>query len=811
MFTNYLKIALRSLLRQKSFSAINIIGLAVGMACCFILALFVRQELRFDADIPNVNRMYRTIGTITRAHEGTSTTIPNSQFPLAAALKADFPEIEKIVRLNANGNVLLAFGSTKFLEKRIMYADNGYFQMFPSEFLSGNPQTALANPGSIVLTEDIAKKYFGNESALGKTLRLNNAEDVTVSAVIKNIPANRHLRFDALMPMQALVGRWQREGVNVDNMWFGFTNQYTYLQLKEGINVEHLRQQFPAFIERKMKSILERIGRGFVLDLQPLTEIHLHPLEGEIQPQGSILTLRIVGGIALVILILACINFMNLSTARSTRRAREVGMRKVFGAVRLQLIFQFLAESVVISCLALVLALALVEATLPFVNRLMDTQLSVGYFHNYLQVLSFVGFALLVGVCAGAYPALVLSGFIPVRVLKGSFLRTSAGSVLRKGLVVVQFTLSIALIAGTIVILQQLDFTQNKDLGFAKEQMMTINLPSDSVFVARKASMKSALRSIAGIKGVAAADYVPGDPENSQNPLAIEGAPEGKNVIVTRFLVDEDFVATMGLSVIEGRNFQSSMSTDAKEGFLLNEAAVKALGIGGDKTNANRIGTRLEWFGDRPTRKGSLIGIIKDFHYQSLHTPIAPAVFIINNEAAQRFVIRMSTNDIRGTMARIEEVWNQFAPNWVFEYSFVDQNFQALYNNEARIGRIVTVFAGLAIFIACLGLFGLAAFSAEVRTKEIGIRKVLGASALRIIALLSKDFLQLVGIAILIATPLAYWAAGRWLQDFAYRIELGVGVFILAGALAVTIAFLTVASQAWQAAQTNPINSLKSE
>ncbi len=809
MLSNYLKIALRSLLRQKSYSAINIIGLAVGMACCLVLALFVLEELSFDTDVPNSNRIYRTIATIQRPSEGSSSIIPNSQFPLATALLADIPEIERAVRLNANGKALLANGEKKFLEKRVMFADDGYFQLFPSEFLAGNAEMALKNPESIVLTEELAQKYFGTENPIGKTLQMDNGEYFTISAVIKNNPQNRHLRFDALIPMQKLINAWSKNGVDISKMWFAFTDQYTYIQVKPNTNAEALRSKFPGFVEKNMGNLLKRIGRKFTLDIQPLTEIHLHPKEGEIQPQGNITTLRIAGSIALVILVLACINFMNLSTARSTRRAREVGMRKVFGAVRGQLVMQFLSESVVISLIALVLAVVFVEISLPFVNGVMNTHLAVGYLSNAAQILAFVAFAMIVGVAAGTYPALVLSGFAPIRVLKGAFMRTSSGAALRKVLVVMQFSISIVLIAGTIVVLQQLDYTQTKDLGFSKEQLLTISLPNDSAFATRRESMKEALRAVAGVRSIAGADFVPGDDGMSQNPIALEGAPSDKNVLVKRFFVDEDFISTMGLSLTEGRNYSAAITTDASEGFLLNESAAKALGL--TNGNGKSIGTRLEWFGNNPTRKGQVLGVVKDFHFESLHNQISPAVFILAKSDLTRFVVRLNTPDVRGAMAQIESIWNKFAPNAVMEYSFVDDNFNKLYQSEQRMGRIVTVFAGMAIFIASLGLFGLAAFSAEVRTKEIGVRKVLGASVASIIGLLSKDFLVLVSVAIVLAMPLAYWASTVWLQDFAYRVELSWWVFASSGAVAVMIAFMTVAAQAWRAAEANPVQSLKSE
>lgn len=805
MLSNYLKIALRSLLRQKSYSAINIIGLAVGMACCLILGLYVREELRFDTDIPNADRIFRINHTMIRKKEGSGEKMAMTQFPLAPALKEEIPEVERFVRVSRNGTVLLANAEKKFIEKNILYADNGFFAFFPSEFIEGNPEQCLVNPDNIIISEDIARKYFGTTSALGQTLKADNNKVLTVSGVIKTSSAQRHIKFDAIITLPTLFSIWKEQGFDAEKQWFAFTNNSSYIQLKSGASVDAVSAKLPAFIDKRIGKLLERLGRGFVLDLQSISTIHLNPVQEELHPQGSGQNLRIAASIAVVILLLACINFMNLSTARSTRRAREVGMRKVFGAIRSQLVLQFLCESVVISFVALSLALVLVEAALPFVNSLLEVNLSVGYTANVLQLLVFAVFAFMVGVIAGTYPALVLSGFAPIKVLKGSFVRTATGATLRKSLVIGQFAISFILIVGTIIVLRQLDYTQNKSLGFVKEQVLSFSLPTDSAFSSRKPSMKAALKAIPGVVAVAGADVVPGDEGISQNPIGLEGTPLNQSLIAKRFFVDEDYISTMGLTMAQGRSFNASMTTDETDAFLINEAAVKALGL------EKPMNTRLEWRGGNPGRKGAVIGVVKDFHFESLHTPITPAIFMVNKRELWRFVVRMNTNDIRGTMAQIETVWNQFAPNWVFDYAFVDENFGKLYKSEQRTSRIVSTFAILAIFIACLGLFGLAAFSAEVRMKEIGIRKVLGASVPRIIGILSKDFLQLVGIALVLATPLAYWLGSKWLQDFAYKIDISPDIFLFSGFLAVVVAFLTVAGQAWRAAQANPVQSLKSE
>jgi putative ABC transport system permease protein len=819
MIQMYLKIALRNFSRNKTYSFINILGLAVGMACCLLLVLFVRDELSFDRQPTNAPNIYRVNVRLNSTKEAKEDRMPITSFPIGPTLAREMPEVKRVVRVNLEGDAVVALGERKFVEKKMLYADNGYFQMFALPFVAGSPASALAEPFSVVLTEEMARKYFGDENPMGKTLRVDNSYDYKITGVVRNLPHTMHLRFDFMASMKTLTERWRiSNGAVFDEQWFAFTTQHTYVQLHEGVAAASLTQKLPALFARqeRLATILRSIGATFAVELQPLADIHLYPLEGEIQPQGSMKTLYVFSVIGLIVLAIACINFMNLATARSAQRAKEVGLRKVLGAQRRQLVMQFLGEAVIISGVALCVALVLVELALPAFNSFTEKTLAVGYWSDMAVVLGFVALALATGFISGSYPAFVLSGFSPLSTIKGKFTRSAAGAALRKSLVVVQFSVSIILIVATAVVFKQLEYTQAKNLGFNKEQLLMLSLPTDAAFAQRIESAKAALKNVSGVVGVAATNSVPGsDAGVSRNPAAIEGAPSDKNTIITLFTGDEDFIPTMGMTMAAGRNFSRAITSDASDAFVINEAAATAFGLGSDP-----IGKRLEWRGGRTLRKGTVIGVVKDFHFESLHAKISPVLFFIDQPKAgpfraQQFVIRLQTKNIQATMTNLQSAWQHVAPNALFDYKFVDKTFEQLYNREQRIGTLVAVFAGLAIFIACLGLFGLAAFTAEQRTKEIGIRKVLGATDTSIVALLSKDFLQLVVLAFVVACPLAWYGTNRWLEDFAYRVELksaeGIAVFAAAGVMAGLIAFVTVAWQAWQVARANPVNALRSE
>ncbi|TAE28576.1 MAG: FtsX-like permease family protein [Candidatus Kapaibacterium sp.] len=813
MLQNYLKIALRSLLRQKSYSAINIIGLAVGMACCLVMLLFVQDELSYDRVYSNAASIYRVTPRFYRGLDTAkgNTANANAQIPLAPAMMRDLSGIKQAVRMFKYKKMVVRNGDKMFAEERVFAVDKNYPKMFATTFLAGSPATALVEPYSVVLTESLARKYFGTstplEQLLGKTILLENTEPHRVSGIITDAPHNIHLRYDALVSF-ASIEKWIRDqGADPNNLWGLFLDASTYVELQDGVNASVIEAQMPKFLTRYMAGFMKELKVNVHYPLQPLTDIHLNPTPSEFQPQSSRTTVSVFAGVAVFILAIACMNFMNLATARSQRRAREVGVRKALGAQRNQLIMQFLTEAVVISCIALVLALVLVELALPSFNSIVRKELSVGYASNPALILGLLFAALLTGIAAGSYPAFALSGFTPVRVLAGRLTTSRSGALVRKSLVALQFTISILMMIATIVVAMQLHYTRSKDLGLRTEQVIRLALPGDSTSISRYAALQQSLRSVAGVSSVSGTSYSPGA-SPSQSGITLIGAAEKNTVISAEISTDAAFVPTMQMNMLQGRNFSQNNVNDKTASCLLNEAAVNALGLGKE----NPIGKQVN-FGGNNGRNLTVIGVVKNFHYESMHRSIRPAIVMIAPSEAnfESFLLKVQAQNIPELLQNIEQTWRKHLPERMLDYSFLDENFAKLYQAEQAMASLISVFAGLAIFIASLGVFGLVAFAVEVRRKELGIRKVLGASAASIIALLSKDFLVLVGIAIVLATPLAYWAAGKWLQGFVYRMELTWWMFASAGVAAVVIAFITVAAQAWRAAAANPVQSLRSE
>ncbi len=810
MFQNYLKIALRNLARQKGYSAINIIGLAVGMACCLVMLLFVQDELSYDKMYSNAANIYRVTPRFYRGMDTAkgNTANANSQIALAPAMMRDLTGIKRAVRIFFySGKTTLKYKNTMFAEDKILAVDKDYPQMFETKFLVGNPATALVEPYSVVLTDALARKYFGAttpfEQIIGKTIQIDNTDLYRITGIVPVPPVNTHARYDALLSFSSIEVWLKAQGVEPNNTWGLFLSSSTYVELNDGVSAASIEAQMPTFLMRYLSSLMTELRVKVHYPLQRLTDIHLNPTPGELQPQSSGTTVAIFGGVALFILAIACMNFMNLATARSQRRAREVGVRKVVGASRRQLVAQFLTEAIVISFFSLVLALVLVELVLPIFNSIVHKNLTVGYVSQPALVLGLIAAALITGVLAGSYPALALSGFMPMSVLKGRFATSRTGALVRKSLVAVQFTISIAMIIATIVVAEQLEYTRSKDLGLKTEQVIRLKLSGDSASAAHVDALKQAIRGIVGVVSVSATSYSPGT-SPSQSGLNVAGETNSPNVIVAQIACDAAFVPTMQMKMAEGRNFSETNTSDKKEAFLLNESAVQALGI------TNPIGKKLVFGRDK---SGTVIGIVKDFHYESLHRKIRPAIFMMTGNTSDYgyLMVKASGASTPQIIEAMSQLWRKTLPDRIFEFSFLDENFAKLYEAEQSVGSLIRVFAGLAIFIACLGLFGLAAFAAEVRTKEIGIRKVLGASAGSIVGLLSKDFLVLVAIGIAVACPLAWYGMNAWLQDFVYRIELTWWMFAFAGASSVMIAFITVAGQSWSAAQANPVQSLRSE
>lgn len=805
MISNYLKIALRSLRNKKVFASINILGLAIGLAACMLILLFVQHELSYDHYNVNADRMFRV--TLHGRIGGNEINIAGASAPAGPALMRDYPGVEAYTRLSNNGTFLVRNGEKRFREDGVIFADSNFFDLFSIRLLKGDSKTVLTEPRTVVITASTALKYFGRQDPVGKSLTMGNSGLFRVTGVCEDVPSNSHFHFDFFGSMKS---------IGLGEKWLA-SGAHTYVLLRKGYSVEKLEAQVPQFVEKyigpEIKEFLGmtyeaylRKGNRFGFSFQPLTDIHLQSnLENELEPNGNVKYIYIFAAIAAFILLIACINFMNLSTAGSAGRAREVGVRKVMGSVRQQLTVQFLTESVLLTVLALFVAFGLVVLLLPGFNGLAGKQFDLQSILNVRTVAyAFVG-CLVVGLLAGSYPAFFLSAFKPVAVLKGSIQAGVKSGWLRNSLVTIQFVVSIGMIIGTMVVYQQLRFIQNKKVGFDKEQVLILH---DTHLLGEKAkTFKQQLRGLSAVSNVTLAGYMPvGASNNSTDGFLPESADN--NITPYRFTtyqVDEDYLATLGIGLKAGRNFSKEFGTDSAS-VLINEAAAKQFGW------KDPIGKRVTTVGDgTPETKKlyTVVGVTKDFHFRSMHEQIAPLVMFYGGDQYQ-MAVRIKTQDIPGLLKTLEKTWKAATDN-PFAYSFLDERFNKMYESEMRVGKLFGIFAGLAVMIACLGLFGLAAFTTIQRTKEIGVRKVLGASVLSIVSLLSKDFIKLVGIAILIASPLAWYGMNRWLSDFAYKIHIEWWVFVLAGALAVGVALLTVSFQSIRAALVNPVKSLRSE
>lgn len=795
MLRNYFKIAFRNLLRKKVYSAINILGLSIGMTCCMLIFLYVNHELSYDKFHTKADRIYRLVTDIKTPTE--TINIPITSAPMGAYLKKDFPEVEEVVRTYDRG-VLLQTDQHQYQEDQTLFADASFFDVFDFPLLRGNAGTALADPFSVVLTEDAAKKYFGEQNPVGQSLRMEGAYDLTVTAIVSNVPSNSQIQFDILISMSTLLEKLDREKAE-EWSTFGF---YTFLLLQEHTNAETLEAKFPGFIEQHIGGMKED-KMFYSLFVEPLSRVYLHTNRGG-PVIGSLSNIYFFSIIAGFILLIACINFMNLATARASERAKEVGIRKVIGALKRQLTAQFLSESVLLSLFAFVLASIFAELLLPAFNQLSGKTIAESIFYGDNNLLLLFLLALGVGILAGIYPAFVLSGFQPVTVLKGRFSGSGRGLLLRKGLVVVQLAISITLIAGTAIVYTQLDYMRSQELGFNKEQMLVINFRRDDKVMQQIEAIKHSLKSHPQVLSVSASSSTPsqsnsGAYTNIENP---GGEMQSSNIDL--YSVDFDFLDQYQIQVVAGRGFSRDFPTDSTQALILNEAAVASYGYSSPQ---EAIGKRFSQWG----REGKIIGVIKDFHTRSLQQQIRPLTMRVAYNALKLISLHIEGKDIPNTLAALEQQWAALVPHRPFEYFFLDEAFDKQYRNETRFGNLFICFAGLAIFIACLGLFGLVTFTARQRTKEIGIRKVLGATVANVVALLSKDFLKLVMIGFLVAIPVAWYALNSWLDNFAYRIDVGVGVFLLAGLAAVLIALATVSWQSIRAALANPVDSLKDE
>jgi putative ABC transport system permease protein len=785
MIKNYIKIALRNLTRHKGYSLINITGLAIGMACCILILLWVQDELRFDRFHKNADNICRVIQDIKFSDHSTTWAI--TQGPLGPSLKEDFPEIVNFTRVTGR-RFRLNHGDQSFDEVLGM-ADGSIFEMFTFPLIEGDPQTALSDPHSIVLTEEMAKKYFGDEHPIGKILKADDQYDFLVTGIMEEFPLNSHFRYDFLIPF--IFGRELKYTVdNWRNSQFS-----TYVQVQEGISYQEVVQKISGYLYEK-----PTIEKDAKLNLQPLERIHLYSNYEFDRPHGDITYVTIFSLIAFFILLIACINFMNLTTARSANRAREVGMRKVAGAYRRDLVRQFFGESILLAFIALIFAVGIVVLLLPVFNDLAAKELSFGISGNVHALLVLVGIALLTGIIAGSYPALFLSAFQPAIVLKGTLHSGTRGSIFRKVLVVLQFSLTILLIVCTTIVYNQMNFMRNRKLGYHKEYLVYAALRGD--MRQQFDAVKEELLKNPNILDVTSSGNTPTYGYNFSNSLwRWEGQDPDEEILIRASFIDYNYFETFGMEIIEGRSYSKEFSTDPTEALIVNEEAVKVMGM------ESPLGKQLG-IGDNQAK---IIGVVKNYHFRSLKQEIEPLILILNPQNCWALFARLNSEDVSKTIGHMEKIWGQFAPGYPFNYRFMDEAIDNLYRSEQQIGTLFGYFSILAIFISCLGLFGLASFMAEQRTKEIGIRKVLGATVSNILLLLSKEFAKWVLIANLIAWPVAYYAMNRWLQGYAYRINIALWSFILAAVLALAIALFTVSYQAVRAATANPADALRYE
>jgi putative ABC transport system permease protein len=798
MLQHYITIALRSLWKSKAFSAINVFGLAVGLAACLLILLYVWNELRYDRFHEKAARIVRV--TMEYSLDGEVGKVAQTGTKVAVAFSHDFPEVEKAVRVINNKTVVKA-GGQLFEEKNFYYADSTFFQIFSFQLLQGNPVKVLEAPNQVVLTEATARRYFGGADPVGKPLQINGSEFM-VTGVAAGPPPYSHMKFDAVASFSSLDG-----DTKVIQWWSA--NYITYLQLQSPESIHSLQAKIPGYMKDQAGET-GMTGKNYVtFHLEPLTNVHLYSGLAGFEPNGDITYIYIFSATALLILAIACVNYMNLATARATERAREVGVRKVMGALKGQLFGQFIGESVILTLLGMAVGLVLMIAMLPTFNRIAGQQLTFSLAGNPGAVLALLGLGLLVSMAAGSYPALVLANYQPLKVLKGDFKTSGSGIALRKVLIVLQFVISTFLIVATLIVQKQLHFIQNKKLGYDKDHIVV--LPVDSKIAAVFSSFKSELGQNTDVKYVT---------RGYDNPAFIQGGyslrtpemPEGQSKMVTAVPVERDYLKTFNMQLVAGSDFtetdvqQAKLYAEEKEatlGLILNESAAKEIGW----TPQEAIGKKA----DLSSRKGIIRGVISDFHFASMRKEIGPLVIFLENLWGGQMMVKVSGNNLPGTLQFIKSKWRTLAPHRPFTYTFLNDEFNILYSTEVRVGKLSGVFASLAIFLACLGLFGLAAFTTAQRTKEIGIRKVLGASVSGIAALLSKDFLKLVSIGFVIAVPLAWYAMHQWLQDFAYRMEVQWWIFALAGICAMGIALLTVSYHAIKTAYTNPVKTLRNE
>jgi putative ABC transport system permease protein len=791
LFLSNVKMALRRLRLQKTYSLINVGGMALGLACTLMIFIWVRDELGFDRLHTKADRIYRVV--FSTSDDG-SPTNANGSFGVGPALKKDFPEVLETVRIRKmeqNPKRYVGYQDKKFYERRFFFAEPSLFAVFDFPLVRGDSATALTAPGSIVLTEDMARKYFGDDDPVGKVIESDPYNDgklmlFRITGVAKNVPRQSHFHFDFLASYSSL-----RDDTVLLS---GFYQHYTYVLLKDKSSAASLAPRLLDFLHRNWRE-----DPWYTISFQPLRAIHLRSgLKSEIEPMGNRLYIYIFSAIALAVLLIACINFMNLATARSTKRAKEVGIRKAVGAPRSQLVRQFLEESLALSVISTGAAFLIMLVALPWFNRLTGKGLTASYLADPSLLLAAAAIALAVGFVSGVYPAFFLSAFEPVQTLKAR--HPASGAVLRRVLVVIQFALSIGIICSSLVIRDQMSYIRSKNLGFDRDQLLVVPLNGE---VRRNYdAFRNELLKNPGVENASTSSYVPTSGSAHYN-VNFEGGAQGQTQVI--YIVDKEFVATYGLKLVAGRTTEHSLSKDGSNEFLISEQSAREAGYASPQ---DAIGKRIDIEGTQ----GYVVGVVKDINIYSLHTPAYPIVYLLTPVTTHNYLsVRIKTLNVPETLDHIRKTWQAMAPSYPLDYSFLDASFEQLHISEQRMGEMFSVFSVLAVSVACLGLFGLAAYTAEQRTKEIGVRKVLGASASSIYVLLSKEFLRWVALANLIAWPVAYYAMSTWLRNFAFRVGIGWGLFPLSAGAALAVAALTVGAQTLRAARANPVESLRYE
>jgi len=803
---NYLKSTLRNLWRHRGYSAINILGLAVGMTCLILIMLYVNWELSYEQFHEKKDRIYLLNIQVTNPQNGETIKRAIGPYRLADELAVDFPDLEQIIRIAPRGREGVEVADEIYIEEHLAFVDPEVFQVFDIPLIEGDPLNALEDPYSLVVTPAIARKYFGASNAIGKTIRIREM-DFKITGIMEPMPEQTQFEFDMLVSMNCAQ---QAFSTIVRENW-GEGYVFTFVLTPQGQQASDYTSRLADFTAVKLA---DWASASPVINMHPLTDLYLD--SGELEgfaPGGDRNYVIAFSFIAVFILVIACINFVNLSTARSSLRAMEVGLRKVVGAERSQLIGQFLSESIVLALICMLLAVIMAKVLLGHFNLLAEKEITWSVFGDLPMLMAILGVTLLAGLLAGSYPALLVSGFKPISILSGKFKLGGKGSGLRKVLVAFQFTASIMLIIVTMVVYQQLDYCRNMDLGFDKEHLVLLGGTPLSLRE-KYTEFRSELLVSPNIVNAAASSRVPPGSLSSNITTRPEGVPEDQRPSMQTVWTDYDFIETMGFELAAGRSFSRDYPSDATEAFIINEAAVKALGWTNESAINKTFGSSelKDWNeGQWEPRDGKVIGVLKDFHFESLREEIVPTVYFVAPYMAWAYVVRIIPDNPSESIAYIEEAWNRFNPEEPFRYSFVDEAYANLYRTEERHGKIFFVFATLAICIACLGLIGLASFTAERRKKEVSIRKVLGASSRNMVTLLSKEFTQLVLLAFVIATPVSWFIIRKWLEGFVYQVEIGIGVFLISGIIALGIAWITVSYQTGKAALANPVDSLKNE